>query len=115
MASFLPSLLLLLQRLLLQLLLLLRLEDQFHLLVNLLALLLLLQMLLLLILLFLIAFLNSSAVRLTFLLLQLFLAGRDVFRSKAPANSFNLLLNVFRVSSHLDLRNLAFLVSNTHP
>merc|ERR1719365_384466 len=118
MASFLPSLLLLLQILLLQLLLLLklllRLEDQFHLLVNLLALLLLLQMLLLLILLFLIAFLNSSAVRLTFLLLQFFLAGRDVFRSKAPANSFNLLLNIFRVSSHLDLRNLAFLVSNTH-
>merc|ERR1712168_1748916 len=117
MASFLPSLLLLLQRLLLQLLklllLLLRLEDQLHLLVNLLALLLLLQMLLLLILLFLIAFLNSSAVRLTFLLLQLFLAGRDVFRSKAPANSFSLLLNIFRVSSHLDLRNLAFLVSNT--
>merc|ERR1712168_1474624 len=92
MASFLPSLLLLLQSLLL---LLLRLEDQLHLLVNLLALLLLLQMLLLLI------------------LLQLFLAGRDVFRSKAPANSFNLLLNIFGVSSHLDLRNLAFLVSNT--
>merc|ERR1712168_501029 len=111
MASFLPSLLLLLQSLLL--LLLLRLEDQLHLLVNLLALLLLLEMLLLLILLFLIAFLNSSAVRLTFLLLQLFLAGRDVFRSKAPANSFNLLLNIFRVPSHLDLRNLAFLVSNT--
>merc|ERR1712168_1740754 len=125
MASFLPSLLLLLQSLLLLLLLkllllllkllllLLRLEDQLHLLVNLLALLLLLQMLLLLILLFLIAFLNSSAVRLTFLLLQLFIAGRDVFRSKASANSFNLLLNIFRVSSHLDLRNLAFLVSNT--
>merc|ERR1712168_1654067 len=74
MASFLPSLLLLLQSLLLLLLLKL--------------------LLLLLILLFLIAFLNSSAVRLTFLLLQLFLAGRDVFRSKVPANSFSLLLNV---------------------
>merc|ERR1712168_1100126 len=99
MASFLPSLLLLLQSLLLLLLLKL--------------LLLLLKLLLLLLKLLLIAFLNSSAVRLTFLLLQLFLAGRDVFRSKAPANSFSLLLNIFRVSSHLDLRNLAFLVSNT--
>merc|ERR1712168_428802 len=99
MASFLPSLLLLLQSPLLLLLLKL--------------LLLLLKLLLLLLRLLLIAFLNSSAVRLTFLLLQLFLAGRDVFRSKAPANSFSLLLNIFRVSSHLDLRNLAFLVSNT--
>merc|ERR1712168_577507 len=106
MASFLPSLLLLLQSLLLLLLLKL-------LLLLLKLLLLLLKMLLLLILLFLIAFLNGSAVRLTFLFLQLFLAGRDVFRSKAPANSFNLLLNIFGVSSHLDLRNLAFLVSNT--
>merc|ERR1711962_1329603 len=113
MASFLPSLVLLLQKLLL-LLLLLRLQDQLHLLVNLLALLLLFQMLLLLILLFNIAFFNSLGVRLLFLLLQFFFAGRDSFRRITLANSFNLLLNIFRVSSHLDLRTLAFLRSQTH-
>merc|ERR1712180_246437 len=112
MASFLPSLVLLLQNL--KLLLLLRLQDQLHLLVNLLALLLLFQMLLLLILLFNIAFFNSLDVRLLSLLLQFFFAGRDSFGRITLANSFNLLLNIFRVSSHLDLRTPAFLRSQTH-